>query len=90
MRDFVAERMNVVPPHLQPEAVTPDIVAETIFETNNSSPGPDGIPFSILRAYLKHDFSIAEAIAAILSSMGTGTLPPPRVQLWQVYYPPQK
>ena len=77
MRDFVAERMNVVPPHLQPEAVTPDIVAETIFETNNSSPGPDGIPFSILRAYLKHDFSIAEAIAAIISSMGTGTLPPP-------------
>ena len=69
--------MNVVPPHLQPEAVTHDIVAEPIFETNNSSPGPDGIPFSILRAYLKHDFSIAEAIAAIVSSMGTGTLPPP-------------
>jgi ribonuclease HI len=76
MCDFVAARLKMVPPHLQPEAVTPDIVAETIFETNNSSPGPDGIPFSILRTSLEHNFCIAEVIAAIIASMGSGTLPP--------------
>jgi ribonuclease HI/exonuclease III len=76
MCDFVASRLKVVPTHLQPEMVTPDLVAETIHATNNSSPGPDGIPFSILRTYLKHDFCIAENIAAIIASMGIGTLPP--------------
>ena len=76
MCSYVSKRLKTVPPELQPEPVTADLFAEVIEGSNNSCSGPSGIPFSGYRAYLREDFRIAELGAAIVNSMGSGSLPP--------------
>ena len=74
--DYVAAHVSVIPNHLRPPTPSKDDFIDAINCTNDSCPGPDGIPFSAYREFLKEDPSIAEVLCAVAGAMGNGVLPP--------------
>ena len=67
---------NPVPDGLQPICPSEDDVVDTINGSNNSCAGPDGIPFSFYRSYVRIDTSIARVISDIGKHLGSGLRPP--------------
>ncbi len=76
MEDYVCEGLPVIPSALRPKAPTRDDFIDAINDTNDSCPGPDGIPFSDYRAYLQTDLGIAATLCGVATVMGLGVLPP--------------
>ena len=56
---YLRDYRNIIPPTLQPTLPSIDAIIEAINDTNNSSPGPDGISFAVYRV-------LAEEVAPIL------------------------
>ena len=75
-RTFLQKVHLEVPPDLQPALPTVDDMIDVILGSNNSCAGPDGIPFSFYKAYIKVDRSLAVVLAAICAQLGRGVLPP--------------
>lgn len=60
--------------HGKPLPVTLDLVSEVILNTNNSSPGPDGIPFAAYRKVI--DTAAPIFLSAVLGLMAGEPTPP--------------
>ena len=78
---------NPVPPELQPKLPSKGDIRDILNGSGNSSPGPDGIPFSILRAFSKE---LAPLIHRVLTNMGEGILPPKWFNEGRVIFLPKK
>jgi ribonuclease HI len=65
---------KTIPDHLMPIMPNQDQVEECILKSGNSSPGPDGIPFSAHR--LLHDYA-APIFHGVIVSLASGVDPPP-------------
>ena len=64
-----------VPAHLQPKRPGYHDFIDAINSSNDSCPGPDGIPFAVLREYVKLDPDLAKTLCRIALSLGHGDLP---------------
>ena len=60
---------------------------EAITASNNSSPGPDGIPFKACRATCKH---AAPVLALVARSLAAGETPPDDYNLGILFLIPKK
>ena len=74
--DYLGDYDVRVPKGLQPRRPSPDDFIEAINESNDSAAGPDGIPFSIYRACLKHNSKIAHVLCDVSLLMADGVKPP--------------
>ena len=73
--DYLSDYGVRVPEELQPPLPTPDDFADAINETNYSAAGPDGIPFSVYRAYLRFDPEFAKVLCDVSLEMASGAAP---------------
>ena len=76
VRDYLEDYDVQVPTRLLPEPPTTDDILDTIAASNNSSPGPDGIPFAIYRTYSLEDRGIAKVLRDVAKELADGTKPP--------------
>ena len=60
--DYLLDFQRAIPDHLRPQLPTPDDFSEAILASNDSSPGPDGLPFSVYRAYALEDPDLAQVL----------------------------
>jgi ribonuclease HI len=74
LRKYLEDHNVTVPSELIPLIPDVDDIIDLIHGSSNSSPGPDGIPFSILRKYAA---LLAPIIREIIVSLADGILPPP-------------
>jgi len=74
--EYLRPMDNVVPDSLQPICPTEDDLVDIINGSNDSCAGPDGIPFSFYRAYVRIDTSLARIISDIGKLLGAGLRPP--------------
>jgi ribonuclease HI/exonuclease III len=65
-----------IPPELQPTLPDMDDMIDIINASNDSCAGPDGIPFSYYKAYIRLDTSLALVLADIAKRLGAGVVPP--------------
>ena len=80
--EYLTDFHRTIPDHLRPKLPTADDFTEAILETNDSSPGPDGLPFSVYRAYALLDPELAQTLCELALEMAGGALPPTKgVQL---------
>ena len=80
----------VVPAHLLPVVPSVDDIHDIINKTNDSAAGPDGIPFSIYRAFLDQYPEFAATIHGMLVCMAEGTLPPIGFNAARLFLLPKK
>ena len=80
----------IVPTHLLPRVPSVDDIHDIINKTNDSAAGPDGIPFSIYRAFLGLYPEFAHSIHAMLVCMADGALPPMGFNSARLFLLPKK
>ena len=88
-KDYV-EGAPQVPPHPMPKVPSADDIHDIINQTNDSAAGPDGIPFSIYRAFLGIAPEFSHSIHAMLVYMADGTLPPEGYNSARLFLLPKK
>ena len=76
-----------IPPSLVPIIPSASNLFDAIMQTNNSSPGPDGIPFAAWRAVAKH---AAPVLHAVLLALARGQLPPAGYNYGLLFLIPKK
>jgi ribonuclease HI/exonuclease III len=89
MDEFISDA-PLVPRHLLPIIPSVDDIHDIINQTNDSAAGPDGIPFSIYRAFLGLAPEFAHSLHAMLVCMADGTLPPEGFNSARLFLLPKK
>ena len=79
-----------IPDHLVPILPTADDFMDAIGASNNSAAGPDGIPFSILRACNLFSKDLAQCLADIARELAEGIPPPPGFNHSRFYVLPKQ
>ena len=79
-----------IPDDLIPDLPDTDDFIDAINASNNSSAGPDGIPFSIIRACNQYDSRLAECLADMARELARGILPPPGFNFARFYLLPKE
>ena len=77
----ISDFHRTIPTPLLPNLPTPDDFTEAILASNDSSPGPDGLPFSVYRVYALEDPELAQTLCDLALDMAGGAPPPEGVQL---------
>ena len=86
-RDYLLSYTKRVPPELIPTIPSIDDIRDIINGSENSSPGPDGIPFAILRSFSKQ---LAPILHNIITLLGKGIKPPKWFNSGKVIFLPKK
>jgi ribonuclease HI/exonuclease III len=74
--EYICEYERVIPPPFLPKMPSPDDVLDLIHGTNDSSPGPDRIPFVFYRAFALIEPNIACMLHGMIVMLANGTPPP--------------
>jgi ribonuclease HI/exonuclease III len=75
--DYMEDYDKRISPQLTPSIPSVDDFFELIDGSNDSSAGPDGIPFAMFRAYNRRGPELAEVLRDITVWMASGSPPPP-------------
>ena len=87
---YLTDFHRTIPDHLRPKLPTADDFTEAILETNDSSPGPDGLPFSVYRAYALLDPELAQNLCELALEMAGGSPPPKGFNYARLHLIPKK
>jgi len=90
VRDYLEDYPNMISEERLPAPPSADDFIDCIGTSNNSAAGPDGIPFSILRACNLYSRDLAECLAAMAIELASGTLPPCGFNHSRFYVLPKK
>ena len=88
--DYLLDFQRAIPDHLRPQLPTPDDFSEAILASNDSSPGPDGLPFSVYRAYALEDPDLTQVLCSLALEMAGGAPPPKGFNYARLHLIPKK
>jgi len=90
VRAYLADYQIRIPPHLIPLLPSADDFMDAIGASNNSAAGPDGIPFSVLRACNEYSRDLAICLAEMSKELAEGHPPPPGFNFSRFYVLPKQ
>jgi hypothetical protein len=86
----ISDFHRTIPTPLLPNLPTPDDFTEAILASNDSSPGPDGLPFSVYRVYALEDPELAQTLCDLALDMAGGAPPPKGFNFARLHLIPKK
>ena len=84
---YLSKYSKTVPDHNKPKIPSTDDLRDYLNGSGNSAPGPDGIPFAILRTFSRR---LAPILKEALIRLSKGIRPPPWFNSGKIIFLPKK